>query len=215
MRLLTHRLSRLAAVALLAGATGAAADSLPQGPLAERGTWALGFDLRSGEGNSFSLWRVRSPKTALGLEASLSWRRHESEFQSPDRSDLRYQSLSLEFRPTLKRYRPLRDGIAAYVYGQGLGGFSGSRSDNGGSTRGRSRSMIDRGVGLGLGVDWFPLERISVGGRTGLSLSYSFGDSRSWVTSSSSEYLSTAHPTYDRNLYLRAFVSKLTALVYF
>ena len=209
MRLLAIRPLRLGVIALLAGATGAAAHPSPQGPLAERGTWALGFDLRSGEGSSFSLWRVRSPKTALGLEASLYWRLMESDYESSGRSDLRYQRLGLEFRPTLKRYRPLRDGIAAYVYGQGLGGFSDSRADH----RESSRSMIDLGVGLGLGVDWFPLKRISVGGRTGVSLSYSFGDSRRWVTSGSG--VSTAQPTYDRDLYLRAFVSKVTAFVYF
>ena len=137
MRLLTHRFSRLGAIILLAGATGAVADSPPPGPLAERGTWALGFDLHSGEGGSFSLWRVCSPKTALGLEASLYGGRNESEFKSPDRNDLRYHHLSLEFRPTLKRYRPLRDGIAAYVYGQGLGGFSGLQE---------RRWRVDQGV---------------------------------------------------------------------
>ncbi len=206
MRRLNHRVSRLTAVALLAGATGAAADS-PQGPLAERGTWALGFDLRSSEGSSFSLWRVRSPKTALGLEASLYWRLIESDYESPGRSDRRYQRLCLEFRPTLKRYRPLRDGIAAYVYGQGLAGFWGMKRD-----RDDSVSMIDLGVGLGLGVDWFPLQRISVGGRTGLSMSYGFGESSrsSSLPGEVDTYLST-----DRALYLRAFVSKVTALVYF
>ncbi|MCY3735980.1 MAG: hypothetical protein OXG13_06230 [Gemmatimonadaceae bacterium] len=208
MRRLNNRLSRLTAVALLAGATGAAADSLPQGPLAERGTWALGFDLRSGEGSSFSLWRVRSPKTALGLEASLYWRLMESDYESPARSDRRYQRLCLEFRPTLKRYRPLRDGIAAYVYGQGLAGFWGTQRED----RDDTVSRIDLGVGLGLGVDWFPLQRISVGGRTGLSMSYGFGESSrsSSLTGEVDTYLST-----DRDLYLRAFVSKVTALVYF
>lgn len=209
MRLLTCRRFRLGAIALLASATSTAAHPSPQGPLAERGTRALGFDLHTGEGGSFSVWKVHSPYTALGLEASLYWSRLESDYESPGRSDLRYQRLSLEFRPTLKRYRPLRDGIAAYVYGQGLGGFSGSRADH----RESSTSMIDLGVGLGLGVDWFPLKRISVGGRTGLSLSYSFGDSRRWVTSGSG--VSTAHPSYDRDLHLRAFVSKVTAIVYF
>ena len=50
-----------------------------------------------------------------------------------------------------------------------------------GAPRGRIEttllSRIDLGVGLGLGVDWFPLQRISVGGRTGLSMSYGFGES--------------------------------------
>ena len=206
MRLLSHRCLRLGAVTLLVGATGAEAHPSPQGPLADRGTWALGFDLRSGEGSSFSLWRVRSPKTALGLEASLYWRLIESDYESPGRSDRHYQRLCLAFRPTLKRYRPLRDGIAAYVYGQGLAGFWGMKRED----RDDSVSMIDLGVGLGLGVDWFPLQRISVGGRTGLSMSYGFGES-----SRSSSHLGEGDTSTDRDLYLRAFVSKVTALVYF
>ena len=211
MRLSTFRALQLCAIALLAGATGVAADSLPQGPLAERGTKALGFDLRSG--GSFGLWKVRSPYTALGLEASLYWGLTENDYETPALSDRRSQRLCMELRPTLKRYRTLRNGIAPYVYVQGLGRFSGSKTEYRGSTRETTTSMIDLGGGLGLGVDWFPLERISVGGRTGLSLRYGFGDSSRWVTSSTG--VSTRHPSSDRALHIGAFASRVTAFVYF
>ncbi len=107
MRLLTHRLWRLLAIALLAAATAAAAHPPPRGPLAERGTWALGFALPSSEGSSFSLWRIRSPETALGLEGRFSWALTDRDLEDPwiDRQSHR---LWLQLRPTFKRYRPLR-----------------------------------------------------------------------------------------------------------
>lgn len=204
MRLLTCRRFRLGAIALLAGATGVAAHPSPQGPLAERGTRALGFDLRTGEGGSFSVWKVHSPYTALGLEASLYWSLTQEDYEDPDLSDGGYQYVRLQLRPTIKRYRPLRNGIAPYVYYQALGGFSGSRREDLEPFRERSSSMIELGVGLGLGVDWFPLKRISVGGRTGLSLRYGFGEA-----SRSDE------PYIQRDLSLSALASKVTAFVYF
>ena len=204
MRLLTCRPFRLGAIALLAGATGAAAHPSPQGPLAERGTRALGFDLRTGEGGSFSVWKVRSPYTALGLEASLSLSLTEDDYDDPGLSDGGYQSLRLQLRPTFKRYRSVRNGIAPYVYYQALGGFRGWKREDPEAFREYSSSMIELGAGLGLGVDWFPLKRISVGGRTGLSLRYGFGEA-----SRSDE------PYTERDLYLLAFASKVTAFVYF
>ncbi len=212
MRLLTCRHFRLGAIALLAGATGAAAHPSPQGPLAERGTRALGFDLRTGEGGSFSVWKVSSPYTAVGLEASLSLGLTENDYDDPGLSNESYQSLRLQLRPTFKRYRSVRNGIAPYVYYQALGGFSGLRSDGEEPWREYSSSKIEVGVGVGLGVDWFPLKRISVGGRTGLSLSYGFGEGSQSDPRSGrvdmQQYI-------ERDLYLRAFVSKVTAFVYF
>ncbi len=210
MRRLNTRLSRLTTVALLAGATGAAADSLPQGPLAERGTWALGFALPSSEGSSFSLWRVRSPKTALGLDGSLSWALNNSDLEDPW-SDRERHYLSLQLRPTLKRYRPLRGGVAPYLYYQALAGFSGRRSEHG--DRETSSSMVSLGVGLGLGADWFPFQRVSIGGRTGMDLSYRFGELTGSVTRGADEVERV--PSTDRALSLRTLRTDLTALVYF
>ena len=215
MRRLTYRLSRLGAVALLAGATGAAADSLRQEPLAERGTWALGFDLRSGEGSGFSLWRVRSPKTALGLEGAFSWARSDHELDAgPRERDQRYTSLKLQLRPTFKRYRPLRHRVAPYFYAQALGGFTDGREEESWYLDTTTTSRVELGVGLGLGADWFPFKRVSIGGRTGLSLRYAFGESKRWVESSTSGEF-WKYPSTDRELSSEILRSELTALVYF
>lgn len=209
MRLLTYRLFRPVAVALLAGATGAAADSPPRGPLAERGTWALGFDLRS-EGSGFSVWKVQSPDTALGVKGSLSWALDDRDLEDPW-SDRQSHRLRLELRPTLKRYRAQRNRVAPYLYYQGLAGFSGHRSEHG--DREASSSMVNLGVGLGLGVDWFPFQRVSIGGRTGMNLSYRFGELTGSVTRSPGEVERV--PSTDRTLSLRTLRTDLTALVYF
>ena len=212
MRLLTSPPCRLGAVALLV-ATGAAAHPSPQGPLAERGTWALGFALPSSEGSSFSLWRVRSPETALGLEGSFSWAQSDHELDGgPRKRDQRYNSLNLQLRPTFKRYRPLRHRVAPYFYGQALAGFTDKDEEYWYDPT--TGSMVELGVGLGLGVDWFPFQRVSIGGRTGLSLRFGFGESKRWVESSTGGEF-RRHPSTDRELSFEILRSELTALVYF
>ena len=227
MRLLTHRFSRLGAIVLLAGATGAAAHPRPQGPLAERGTWALGFDLPykevivyptgsgSTSGTGFSLWKIRSPETALGLEGAFSWARSDHELDAgPRKRDQRYTTLKLQLRPTFKRYGPLRHRVAPYFYAQGLGSFMDGREEESWYLDTTTTSMVELGVGLGLGADWFPFKRISIGGRTGLSLRYGFGESRRWVESSTSGEF-RKYPSTDRELSFKILRSELTALVYF
>lgn len=210
MRLLTCRLFRLGAIALLAGATGVAAHPTPPGPLAERGTWALGFALPSSEGSTFSLWKVRSPETALGVEGSFSWALSDRDLEDPwiDRQSHR---LLLQLRPTLKRYRPLRNRVAPYLYYQALAGFSGHKSEHG--AREATSTRADLGLGVGLGVDWFPLQRVSIGGRTGVALRYRFGESTGSVTRGPDE-MEMVSPS-DRVLSLGVLRSELTALVYF
>ena len=161
----------LLGIVLLIGS--AAAD---QDPLADRGNWALGVALPSSSELSLSLWKVRSPVTALGLEIDFS--SHYSEYTSddldnPDRYDTRSQSrsLRLQLRPTIKHYRPLHDRVAPFVFYQAHADFYNRRSD---IDSGTQRTFTDNalGIALGLGADWFPFQRISLSGQTGLDLSY-------------------------------------------
>ena len=154
----------------------AAAD---QDPLADRGNWALGIALPSSSGLSLSLWKVRSPVTALGLEIDVSSRYSEytsEDLDNPDRNDSRSQSrsLRLQLRPTIKHYRPMHDRVAPFVFYQAHAGFSvWDRQEEIGSRMTQStRSNSDLGIALGLGVAWFPFQRISLSGQTGLDLSY-------------------------------------------
>ena len=182
----------------------AAAD---QYPLADRGNWALGVALPSSSGLDLSLWKVRSPVTALGLEIDVSSRYSEytsDDRDNPDRNDTRVQSRSLwlQLRPTIKHYRPLHDQVAPFVFYQAHAGFSAfwRRLPDIDSDTQRIGTKHDLGLALGLGADWFPFQRISLSGQTGLDLSYryeEFRSNRKWEWS------------------LKTFQTEVAALVYF
>ena len=194
----------LIGIVLLIGT--AAAD---QDPLADRGNWAFGVALPSSSELDLSLWKVRSPVTALGLEIDFSsyYSDHTSDdLDNPDRYDTRsqYRSLRLQLRPTIKHYRPLHDRVAPFVFYQAHAGFAFWRSpiryNRLGMTQ-RTRTNSDLGLALGLGADWFPFQRISLSGQTGLDLSYLYDKRRS-----------------DRRMWewsLKTFQTEVAALVYF
>ncbi len=176
----------------------AAAD---QDPLTDRGNWALGVALPSSSGLDLSLWKVRSPVTALGLEIDFSLYRSDhtsDDLGNRDRNDTQsqYRSLWLQLRPTIKQYRPMHDRVAPFVFYQAHADFSvWDRQEETGSRMTQStRSNSDLGIALGLGVDWFPFQRISLSGQTGLDLSYR-SNPRLWS--------------------LKTFQTEVAALVYF
>lgn len=194
----------LISIVLLIGT--AAAD---QDPLADRGNWAFGVALPSSSGLDLSLWKVHSPITALGLEIDFSSYysdRTSEDLDNPDRYDSQSQSrsLRLQLRPTIKHYRPLHDQVAPFVFYQAYAGFSGfwdRQEEIGSRMTQHTRSSSDLGIALGLGVDWFPFQRISLSGQTGLDLSYHYekhySNRREWEWS------------------LKTFQTEVAALVYF
>ena len=184
----------LIGIVLLIGT--AAAD---QDPLADRGNWAFGVALPSSSGLDLSLWKVRSPVTALGLEIDVS--SYYSEHTSDD-TRAQSRSLRLQLRPTIRHYRPLHDQVAPFVFYQAHADLSIFWSRLLGTISGRQRTGTkhDLGLALGLGADWFPFQRISLSGQTGLDLSYLYTESRSnskWEWS------------------LKTFQTEVAALVYF
>ena len=188
----------LISIVLLIGT--AAAD---QAPLADRGNWAFGAALPSSSKLSLSLWKVRSPVTALGLEIGVSSYYSDRTYDNlenldRDNSRSRYHSLRLQLSPTIKHYRPLHDQVAPFVFYQAHASFFAFWSrlpdiDSGIPQR-------DLGLALGLGADWFPFQRISLSAQTGLDLSYRYEEFRSnskWEWS------------------LKTFQTEVAALVYF
>ena len=180
-----------------------------QDPLVNRGNWALGVALPSSSGLDLSLWKVRSPVTALGLEIDISSYysdRTSEDLENLDRNDTQsqYRSLRLQLRPTIKQYRPMHDRVAPFVFYQAHASFYGfwdRQEEIGSRMTQRTRSRSDLGIALGLGVDWFPFQRISLSGQTGLDLSYLYNklrsDRREWEWS------------------LKTFQTEVAALVYF
>ncbi len=183
----------------------AAAD---QDPLADRGNWAFGVALPSSSELRLSLWKVRSPVTALGLEIDVSSHYSEYTFDDPenfdrDNTQFQYRSLRLQLRPTIKHYRPLHDQVAPFIFYQAHADFYflDRQPDIKSGIRPFRADERDLGIALGLGADWFPFQRISLSGQTGLDLSYLYvkrrPDRREWEWS------------------LKTFQTEVAALVYF
>ena len=181
----------------------AAAD---QDPLADRGNWAFGVALPSSSELRLSLWKVRSPVTALGLEIDVSSYYSEYTFDDPenfDRDNTQFRSLRLQLRPTIKHYRPLHDQVAPFIFYQAHADFYflDRQSDIKSGIRPFRADERDLGIALGLGADWFPFQRISLSAQTGLDLSYLYDkrrpDRRVWEWS------------------LKTFQTEVAALVYF
>ena len=176
--------------------------------MAGRGSWALGVALPSASEFSLSLWKVRSPVTALGLETRLSSSSggYDSEtLEDLDRSYTRsrYRSLRLHLRPAIKLYRPLHDRVAPFVFWKAHAGFvlRDSRYDRDSVRRStRNDRDLDLGLAVGLGTEWFPFQRLSLNGQTGLDLSYRKENDDRYNTSEWS---------------LITFRTEMTALVYF
>ena len=176
-------------------------------PLGPPGRLGRGVAFPSSSGSSFSLWKIRSPPTAVGLDIGVSWSYADSTANADDPASFAVQdhSLRLQLRPTIKHYRPLHDRVAPFAYGQVGAGFSGAKRDAPHTHRGASSGSI--GLALGLGVEWFPFQRISLGGHTGLRLGYRYSqyDARGDINRSSSNW----------SLYLRTFQSEVAVLLYF
>lgn len=198
--------SRLIWIVLL---TGGVASAHQEGPLAGRGNWGLGVALPSESGSSFGVWKIRSPTTALGLEVGVSWSYRDStaDADDPFSAPITDHSLRLQLSPTFKQYRPLNEQIAPFTYCRFEAGFSGFKRDDGPNYQNGS-SGGNMGMALGLGVEWFPFQRVSLGGQTGLSLGYRYyqWDSRGIDSNTSQTRWS---------LYLRTFQSEVKASMYF
>ena len=125
-------------------------------PLSE-GTKSLSFGIDGSGSNEAGIWMFFSERTNLGLLGSLDWR-------SEDRDDRSRFTLGLG--PRVKWYVPQTPRVAPFWFG-GLQFTHSRRSER------DEEDRTSRGLALdgGFGVDWFPVDQISVGGWTGLRLS--------------------------------------------
>ncbi|NKB69456.1 MAG: hypothetical protein GKR89_20485 [Candidatus Latescibacteria bacterium] len=176
--------------------------------LAERGNWALGLALPTNDTSSFSLWKVQSPKTLLGLDIRLSWNYGARDSSTPDRDRPTVEShtLGLQVRPTLRRYYPLRDKIAPFTFYQLHIGFTGRKDDSASGDSQSTSTTTTAGLSLGIGADWFPFQRFSLGAQTGLTFAYLHTRSDTRPERNSSSRWSTV---------LQTFKSEVNGRIYF
>jgi hypothetical protein len=106
-----------------------------------------------GSSGSIGYWRRLSDRTDLGFEVGVSL---------SDNDDTYSRALSL--RPGIKRYLSSPDAdVAPYIF-VGLAAQWG-RVDSGGAFDLSTRALGALGA---VGVDWFPVQRVSIGGHLGI-----------------------------------------------
>lgn len=105
-------------------------------------------------------WRMLSGRTALGVSGSVQGIRSEYGGSELSRT-------LLVVSPQVKQYRATDGAILPYLHGAvfasvtDLGGSSGAAGDD--------QSTV-LGATAALGLDWFPVRRVSLGGHAGLGL---------------------------------------------
>lgn len=124
------------------------------------GTKSISFGI-DGSGNAEAgIWMFISDRTNLGLLGTLDW---VSEDRNPPRSDRSQFTFGLG--PALKWYMPRTPRVAPFWYA-GLD-FRHTRRTEDDEDDETSRGL---GVDGGFGVDWFPVDQMSIGGWTGLRI---------------------------------------------
>lgn len=150
---------------LMSPGSGTAQDWRP-----EWGDRSIAFAMPGGGGGGLGIWWHRAGRRSRALELDLDTGASLDVGGEVDRYSLQTTaSLGLAF----KRYGAAVGSVSPHLYGgTGIRGHWRNQGANDPSRAAYSLWGAGAYTRLGLGVDWFPLERISVGGHTGGSLDY-------------------------------------------
>lgn len=135
------------------------AEAQVPAPVSE-GTTSLSFGIDGNGSGEAGIWLFISDRTNLGLLGRLDW---VSEERNPPRSDR--TELTFGIGPRVKWYLMGSPRVAPFWFG-GFDVTHTRRSED-------DEDRTSRGIGFdgGFGVDWFPVDQMSVGGWTGLRIS--------------------------------------------
>ncbi|TVR66515.1 MAG: hypothetical protein EA422_01955 [Gemmatimonadales bacterium] len=125
----------------------------------DSGARSLSFGIDGSGTAEAGIWFFVTDRTNLGLLGSLNW------FSEDRRNDDDRSGLSLTLGPRAKWYLASVGSTAPFWYG-GLD-FGHVRDSREGRDDRTGRVL---GLEAGFGVDWFPLDRVSLGGWTGVRL---------------------------------------------
>jgi hypothetical protein len=156
----------LALPALAEAQQGTAQRTLVEGRRSIVFEWPLFVGTAGGHGR-LEAWQMRSPNTNIGLVLQAHV---ESRTFDPPAPAERIRSQSFAVGPALKRYMEIHSTIAPYLRGHAMIGFAREETELPASTvESSSWGFL---VGGGIGAEWFPWERIGLGGFTGRDLTF-------------------------------------------
>ncbi|HET7232950.1 MAG TPA: hypothetical protein VFJ16_23275 [Longimicrobium sp.] len=163
----------LAAATLLASGTAAAqsADSTPAEP-----RYANSFVVQVNGNPVIGLWHRVSPSVEAGLEMSARRSTSSTDLTGNTGQSLRFTSVSVG--PAVKLFTAPAGALRPYVYGSAGVSFVRNRSESHNSS-GDPDVYEQKGHAfdgsLALGLEWHPVERVSIGGHAGVLGSWGTG----------------------------------------
>lgn len=182
----------------------AAQDTVPRTSL-QKGAWSLAFDLPIGVGGSSQLgaWKMVGARTNLGVSLELQTRDVDARRDSATAGE---QYHAVELGVEARRYLSPAEEVTPFATA-GVFGFIGRREQEAGATRGETTY---RGVGVhaGVGVEWFPVRRVSLAGHTGVRLNVYDGEM-------TARYNGVESEGEDSALDFTTFTSRLSLQIYF
>ncbi|HLV75962.1 MAG TPA: hypothetical protein VKY91_24510 [Vulgatibacteraceae bacterium] len=149
------------------------------------GARSLSFSLTGSGGVTFGVWRMRSERTNMGWEIGVqgAWTSADQEYDDGRAGEQSRTNLSISVGPSFRRYIEIARPVVPFVH-TGVGvRYSYRRVDTvlprdptdpdpETVERGRSGGLFGS---LGLGLEWFPVERFSVSAYTGVGLVAEYG----------------------------------------
>jgi len=159
---MTHSRTILAAAAALA-VTATAAHAQDTAQAAPR---VNSISIGLGSTPTIGFWHRLSPRAELGVEVGARYVN-----AGLDDSDQDSHASDITVGPALKLYGRADGPVRPYTYAQVSAGYASGTSTSidplGGAFEIKSHEW-DFGAGVGLGLEWFPIERVSLGGHAGI-----------------------------------------------
>jgi hypothetical protein len=112
----------------------------------------------------FGMWKMHSERTAIGLIGNVGLSRNTNTNGTGAKSILSVTDVALG--PALKRYFQLHPTVAAFGT-VGLQGIFHRVTED--ATEDQTDTEWGGAANVGIGAEWFPFSRVSLGGTTGLS----------------------------------------------
>ena len=195
-------LTALSAVLILGAAAGSAFGEDEGSRAIQKGRWSIEISLPNGGGNTLGIRKMVSARSNFGVNLGVAHDLDKRPYSPSLPGSYSFSRWDVSVQPSVKRYLSLHQNVSPYFLGAIKGEYGWLKETNAGGPpfKGFTRSAV---ASLGLGVDWTPLEAISIGAYTGLNLSLS-GTSQGIGTTAGtvrSDHFGTVDSGLTMNLY--------------
>ncbi|HEX8245187.1 MAG TPA: hypothetical protein VF541_16870 [Longimicrobium sp.] len=191
-----------AALAFACARPAFAQDTIQAPPSLAPGRHALSFAIPQSGETTIGGWVNLTARSQLGLEISGDLQDQERDGDGGSRHLRQGQA---HVGVALRRFVPRSATVAPFVGGSVFAGGGLLRVADSLSTV--TRSFWDVGASVGVGVEWFPVAPVSVGGMVGARAVYQHGHDRDDV--------SGGHEATENTVFLSTATSSLSLKIYF